>query len=115
MYPVLGDSLSIQYKPVTGSDFSALWISSNECSITRLRINQTFSVRLHLSVPFGYPGKSHVVEFLKFSYRNIIDPESEWNICKHNYFFCRHLNGSVDVHGPNILTDAESICQGMDY
>ena len=66
-------------------------------------------------LPFEYPRKSHVVEFLKLSYRKIIDPESEWNICKHNYFFCRHLNGSVDVHGPNILTDAESICQGMDY
>ena len=42
MYPVLGDSLSIEYKPITDREFSALWISSNECSITRLRINQTF-------------------------------------------------------------------------
>ena len=67
-----------------------------------------------LLVPFGNPRKSNVVEFLKLSYRNIIDPESEWNVCKHSYFFCRHLNGSVDVHGPSLLSDAESICQGMD-
>ena len=40
MYPVLGDRLSIVFNPeITDKPFTASWISSNECQITRLGIS----------------------------------------------------------------------------
>ena len=53
--------------------------------------------------------KRKIKGYLESTNKSVINSESPWNDCKQGYFFCRHLNGSVRVHGPSVLTVADSI------
>ena len=48
--------------------------------------------------------------YLESTNKSVIKSKSPWNDCMIGYFFCRYFNGSVRVHGPSILTEADSIC-----